>query len=470
MTAISAAGTALLAARNNYPARGVSDFGNRRRASLDSHGEDGMIQQALKSLSDTPAPSLSLPERLRDVRQTSLEIARPLTAEDMTVQANDDASPTKWHLAHVTWFFETFLLLPRLPGYRRFDESFAYCFNSYYEGEGARHPRARRGLLTRPSCERVIAYRRHVDAALDDLLDIAGDDPCVAQLIELGINHEQQHQELMLTDILALFAASPLRPAYIERKAQPSDHAPDPLQWIAFPGGIRTVGSDAAGFAWDNELPRHDVLLRPYRLADRLVTNAEWLEFIADDGYRNPLQWLADGWATVQREKWEAPLYWERHDGEWRQMTLYGLQPLEPTAPVCHVSYFEADAFARWAGKRLPTEFEFEFATARTPAEQRERGGLQPAPAEPDDRRRLRQLFGETWQWTASAYLPYPGYKPPQGTIGEYNGKFMVSQHVLRGSSCVTPAGHSRATYRNFFYPHQRWQFSGVRLASEVGS
>jgi ergothioneine biosynthesis protein EgtB len=410
----------------------------------------------------------ALENRLLDARRLSQELAAPLSAEDMTVQAMEDASPTKWHLAHVTWFFETFILSKHLPGYRPFDDAFNYCFNSYYESQGPRQPRPRRGVLTRPSSERVMSYRAHVDEGLTKLF--AQDfHPEIDRLIEIGINHEQQHQELLLTDILALFAANPLRPAYRARRPRVVQPEPDPVGWVDFAGGIRAVGHGGIGFAWDNEAPQHDVLIHPCRLADRLVTNAEWLEFMADGGYRTPALWLADGWATVNREGWEAPLYWEQRDGQWLSMSLEGLQPVERAAPVAHVSYFEADAFARWANKRLPTEFEWEVAARNLPVTGNTLGtrALRTQPAEAHNGS-LRQMFGDVWEWTQSAYLPYPGYRPPAGALGEYNGKFMVSQHVLRGGSCATPPGHTRATYRNFFYPQQRWQFTGLRLASEA--
>jgi ergothioneine biosynthesis protein EgtB len=410
-----------------------------------------------------------LENRLFDTRHLSEDLARPLSPEDMTVQAMEDASPTKWHLAHVTWFFETFILAKHLPGYRVFDETFNYCFNSYYESQGPRQPRPSRGVLTRPSAERVLAYRAHVDAGLAELFARGvGAGSELARLIEIGINHEQQHQELLLTDILALFAANPLRPPY--RTPQVREVAPELAApgWIDFPGGIAKVGHDGDGFAWDNEAPRHDALVHPFRLADRLVSNGEWLEFMADGGYRTAAHWLADGWTTVNREGWEAPLYWEQHDGRWLAMSLEGLQPVEPAAPVCHVSYYEADAFARWAGRRLPTEFEWEVAAGDLPVTAApDAVEVRPLPAQAPTGR-PRQMFGAVWQWTQSAYLPYPGYRPPAGALGEYNGKFMVSQQVLRGGSCATPAGHTRATYRNFFYPHQRWQFMGLRLASEL--
>jgi ergothioneine biosynthesis protein EgtB len=406
-----------------------------------------------------------------ETRRLSLELASPLTPEDMVVQAMEDASPTKWHLAHVTWFFETFVLTKHLAGYRIFDETFNYCFNSYYESQGKRQPRPKRGLLTRPSAERVLAYRAHVDAALERLVaEGVPERSEVARLIEVGINHEQQHQELLLTDILALFAANPLRPAY--RAPRPRTHraGPDPVRWIDFPGGIVKIGHDGRGFAWDNEAPRHDALIHPFRLADRLVTNGEWLEFMADGGYRTASLWLADGWTTVNREDWQSPLYWEDRDGEWRAMTLEGLGPIDAAASVAHVSYYEADAYARWAGKRLPTEFEWEVAAQGLPGTGNTLAtrALRTLPPDAPSTGRPRQMFGDVWEWTQSAYLPYPGYRPPEGALGEYNGKFMVSQQVLRGASCATPDGHSRPTYRNFFYPHQRWQFAGLRLASEI--
>ena len=414
----------------------------------------------------------SLRHRLFDTRRRSLELAAPLTPEDMTVQVMDDASPAKWHLAHVTWFFETFILAKYFPGYRLFDAAFNYCFNSYYESQGLRQPRPKRGVLTRPSSERVFAYRGHVDAALAELFAAGLErDGEVARVIEVGINHEQQHQELLLTDILALFASNPLRPAYRPRQ-RPALHPAGPcdLGWIDFAGGIHEIGQDGGRFAWDNETPRHKVLIHPFRLADRLVTNGEWLEFMCDGGYATASLWLADGWSTVNRDGWRAPLYWERRDGEWCAMSLEGVQPVEPAAPVHHVSYYEADAFARWAGKRLPLESEWEVAAEAMPAvgDPFSTGALRPPPASSPPDGRPRQMFGNAWQWTQSAYLPYPRYRPLAGALGEYNGKFMVGQQVLRGSSCLTPHGHSRTTYRNFFYPHQRWQVMGLRLASEL--
>ncbi len=409
----------------------------------------------------------SLRERLAATRALSTALAKPLSDEDQVVQPMDDASPTKWHLAHTTWFFEAFLLNRYLPGYAVFDERFEYCFNSYYESVGPRHPRARRGLLTRPSTQEVRAYRAYVDEALERLFD--GDLPReAAELIELGINHEQQHQELLLTDILSLFAVEPLKPAY--REASPGVVVREalPLEFVSFDGGIFEVGHAGDGFAYDNEGPRHEELIRSFKLARRCVTNAEWIAFIEDGGYGTPTLWLADGWATVKAEDWQGPLYWEAAEGGYMQMGLNGFRPVDLAAPVTHVSYFEADAFARWAGYRLPSEFEWEVASARLPVAGRTlgEGCLRPLPAKQGDG--LLQMFGDVWEWTASAYLPYPGFKAAPGAVGEYNGKFMCNQFVLRGGSCATPDGHVRRTYRNFFYPHQRWQFTGLRLAADA--
>ena len=407
----------------------------------------------------------SLRDQLFETRRHSLELAAPLSPEDQVVQAFEDASPTKWHLAHVTWFFETFVLGPHCPGYRVFDPRFGYCFNSYYESEGARHPRPQRGLLTRPTHDEVLAYRAHVDGHLARMFDSGlAETGEPARLIEIGIHHEQQHQELLMTDILALFARSPVRPAYRERPRLVDAADAGPTVFMNYERAIRPVGA-RDGYAWDNEYPRHDALVHAFSLGDRLVTNGEWLDFIADGGYRAPLLWLADGWAKVQADGWQAPLYWERHDGQWLSTTLEGFQPVERAAPVTHVSYFEADAYARWSGARLPTEFEWESVADDLSVVASD--VLRPRPAR-DPSGSPRQMFGEVWQWTGSAYLPYPSYQPPEGALGEYNGKFMVSQQVLRGSSCVTPVGHARASYRNFFYPWQRWQFTGLRLAKDI--
>lgn len=413
-----------------------------------------------------PEPA-SLHDRLMETRRLSLALAHPLSDEDQVVQAHDDASPTKWHLAHTSWFFEAFVLTAFVPGYRLFDENFGYCFNSYYEAVGARHPRLRRGLLTRPSAAEVRAYRAHVDEALERLF--AGDIPReAAALVALGINHEQQHQELLLTDVLSLFAAGPLKPAY--RDAKPgvaAGHTP-PLAWSSFDGGIFEIGHDGSGFAYDNEGPRHEQLIRPFKLANRCVTNAEWIDFIQDGGYANAALWLADGWHMVQSQGWQGPLYFEDAEGGFMQMTLNGHHPVDPAAPVAHVSFFEADAFARWAGCRLPTEFEWEVAAHGLPAEGQTLGADHLRPMAPTARDGLAQMFGDVWEWTASAYLPYPGFKTAPGAVGEYNGKFMSNQMVLKGGSCATPDGHIRRSYRNFFYPHQRWQFAGLRLAADA--
>jgi len=409
----------------------------------------------------------ALSHRLFETRNLSLALAAPLSDEDQVVQAMDDASPTKWHLAHTTWFFEAFLLKPFLSGYRIFDERFEYCFNSYYESVGARQPRASRGLLTRPSAQEVRDYRAHIDEALSRLC--GGElSEAAAELIELGINHEQQHQELLLTDILSLFATEPLKAAYVEVDPGVRETAAIKLEFRSFPGGIFEVGHRGKGFAYDNESPLHQQLVRPFKLANRLVTNAEWIEFIEDGGYSAPTLWLADGWNSVKTQGWQAPLYWEEADGGFMQMSLRGFRPVDPAAPVCHVSFYEADAFARWAGLRLPTEFEWEVAASDLPVAGRtlDAGHLRPMPAESGPG--LKQMFGDVWEWTASAYLPYPGFKTAPGAVGEYNGKFMCNQFVLKGGSCATPDGHVRATYRNFFYPHQRWQFMGLRLAGEA--
>jgi ergothioneine biosynthesis protein EgtB len=383
-------------------------------------------------------------DRYRSVRAHTEALAATLTAEDQCVQSMPDASPAKWHRAHVTWFFEEFVLTPHLPGYAQFDPDFRYLFNSYYDSVGARHPRPRRGLLTRPSAETIGRYRAHVDAAMHRLLT-AGLPAVAAPLVELGVQHEQQHQELLVTDMLHAFAQNPLQPA-IWPDWREDAGSPGPTGWIAHPGGIVEIGHGGADFAFDNEGPRHRVLLAPFRIASRLVRNAEWRDFIADDGYRTPTLWMSDGWAVVQEQGWQAPLYWERQDGEWWQMGPGGLAPLDPEAPVRHVSWYEADAFARWADARLPTEFEWE-AVSGDP--------------------RFAERAGHVWQWTGSAYRPYPGFRPAPGAVGEYNGKFMANQMVLRGGSLATPPGHARPSYRNFFHPDKRWQFTGQRLARD---
>ncbi len=410
----------------------------------------------------------TLHERFERVRALSLALAAPLSDADASLQPMPDASPAKWHLAHTSWFFETFVLRDHVSGYRPFDEDWAYLFNSYYEGEGERHPRARRGMLSRPSLAQVVDYRRHVDEALLGAVPLLGVE--ALRLVELGLNHEQQHQELMLTDMLAALAENPLSPAAWPASPPQPRVEPGTLGGVSRPAGLAEIGHGGAGFAFDCEGPRHKVVLASHELADRPVTNREWMLFIEAGGYGNAALWLADGWDWVRSNRIEAPLYWRRGDGGWLRFGLDGLHPVEPEAPVCHVSWYEAEAFARWAGARLPTEAEWESAAAPLdPA-----GGNQldeagpvrprPAPAHPG----LRQMFGDVWEWTGSAFLPYPRFRPAEGTVGEYNGKFMVNQFVLRGGSCATPRGHLRASYRNFFYPHQRWQFCGLRLARDV--
>jgi ergothioneine biosynthesis protein EgtB len=409
----------------------------------------------------------TLAARYAEVRALSAALAAPLSDADATVQPNPDASPAKWHLAHTTWFFETFVLRDHVPGYALCDPRFAFLFNSYYEGEGERHARDRRGMLSRPSLDEVLAYRAHVDAAVVEALPSLP--PAVLELIELGLNHEQQHQELLLTDILAVFAENPIAPAMWEcREEAPQPETP--LGWVERPGGIAQIGHDGTGFAFDCEAPRHRTLLHNHALADRLVSNAEWVEFINDGGYANPALWMADGWAWVRANRIEAPLYWRRGDNGWMRFDLDGLHPVDPAEPVCHISWYEADAYARWAGARLPTEAEWEAAAAGLAPLSGNfldtAGPVRPQAAAPGEG--LRQMFGDVWQWTNSAFLPYPGFKAEEGTVGEYNGKFMSGQFVLRGGSCATPRGHVRASYRNFFYPHQRWQFCGLRLAKDA--
>ncbi|MXN65774.1 ergothioneine biosynthesis protein EgtB [Stappia sp. GBMRC 2046] len=410
-------------------------------------------------------------ERLFETRKQSLRLTENLSDADQTVQSMDDASPAKWHLAHTTWFFEAFILRDHAPGYQPYSDDFFYLFNSYYENEGERHPRPFRGMITRPSASEVRDYRAHVDEALEKLVATAdeGLTEKLAPLVELGINHEQQHQELLLTDILHLFAQNPLYPSYSVTEPKTAPHEATGDTWSSFDGGIRRVGHDGAGFFYDNEGPAHDALIRPFRLADRLVTNRDWLEFMADGAYSIATLWLSDGWASVNREGWRAPLYWREREDGWHQMSLYGLRPIDPDAPVCHVSYYEAEAFARWAGKRLPTETEWEVATEGLSPRGNTvgTGALRALPAG-HPLGGERQMFGDLWEWTASAYSPYPGFRPAEGAVGEYNGKFMISQMVLRGGSCATPEGHIRATYRNFFYPHHRWQFMGLRLAEDA--
>jgi ergothioneine biosynthesis protein EgtB len=398
-----------------------------------------------------------LAARFHATRVLSEALVEPLSDADACVQSMEDASPAKWHLAHTTWFWETFLLRDHAPGYRLFREDWPFLFNSYYEAEGARIARFSRGMLSRPTLGEVLEWRAVVTEAMARLLD----DPALAPLIALGVAHEQQHIELLLTDIKHALFCNPLGPAMWDGAPQPVAAAPAPMGWHEHPGGIALIGHDGTGFAFDNEGPRHRVWLEPFALADRLVTNAEWEQFIADGGYGEARLWLADGWAWVQREGIAAPLYW-REDGA--HFTHQGWQPRDPHAPVTHISHFEADAYATWAGARLPTEFEWEaIAASHDPAGGNQLDGAGPVLPSGDP-----GLFGDCWQFTRSAYLPYPGFRVAEGAVGEYNGKFMSGQVVLRGASCATVRGHSRSSYRNFFYPHQRWQFTGLRLAKDA--
>lgn len=410
--------------------------------------------------------SVSLLEQYTGMRGYSLDLAQGLSDADATVQSMEDASPAKWHLAHTTWFFECFILEPNASGYEVFDTAYQYLFNSYYDAIGDRHPRPRRGMLTRPSLDQVIAYRRHVDEAMEKLLTGQIDEE-LAELITLGIHHEQQHQELLLTDILHLFAQNPFVPAFRAPEPRLMGASARPMGWQVFDGGLVETGYEGEGFHYDCEGPRHKTYLEPFAIADRAVTNGEWISFIESGGYDAPRFWLSDGWSVCQEEGWSAPLYWQYRDGEWWTMTLRGAQPVDPEAPVCHVSHYEADAYATWAGARLPSEAEWETASQEACERANDAGSGRLSPA-PQNAAGLAGMFGDVWEWTQSAFLPYPGFKAPEGAVGEYNGKFMSGQMVLRGGSCVTPPGHIRSTYRNFFHPGKRWQFSGVRLAKDI--
>ncbi len=424
-----------------------------------------------------------LSTRYAQVRTQSVRLAAPLSPEDCQIQSMPDVSPTKWHLAHVTWFFETFVLERFEPGFQPFNPAFRVLFNSYYNAVGEKHPRAQRGLVSRPGLAEVLAYRAQVDARMERLLaQPAGDE--LTALVALGLQHEQQHQELMLTDIKHVLSCNPLAPAYHAGGPPPvKTGTPKPFGWQSFDGGLTEIGHAGPGFAFDNEMPRHKVWLAPYALASRLVTQGDFAAFIAEGGYREPRWWLSAGWDWVQARGLQAPLYWQRGAAGWQTFTLHGLVPLDPCTPVVHLSYFEADAYARWAGARLPTETEWEHAAtvsgaaAGAPngcgaggngANLVDRGVYHPLPPPDAAAGGLQQLFGDVWEWTSSSYAPYPGYRPWSGAVGEYNGKFMCNQYVLRGGSCATPANHLRASYRNFFPTDACWQFSGLRLARDA--
>lgn len=425
-----------------------------------------------RPLSTQPTSRMDFIERYQNIRSFTEQLCEPLATEDYVIQSMPDVSPTKWHLAHVSWFFETFLLFPAISEYRSLHPQYAYLFNSYYNTIGERHCRPNRGLISRPTVKETYQYRKYVDEHVLDLLEKIDEQRLMglAFIITLGFHHEQQHQELILTDIKHVFSCNPLYPTYKKRPPVNASSIP-PMEWVAFPEGIYWIGHEGEGFAFDNEGPRHREFVQPFQLASRLVTNGEYLKFIEDGGYQNPLLWLSEGWATVRAEEWQAPLYWERRDGRWWTMTLSGLREVDMAEPVCHVSYYEADAYARWAGARLPTEAEWEVAARDVPIEGNfvENGLYHPAPLNASSTGgKLAQMYGDVWEWTQSSYSPYPRFRPGPGAIGEYNGKFMCNQYVLRGGSCATSRSHIRPTYRNFFPANAQWQFMGIRLAREV--
>ena len=418
----------------------------------------------------TEHAGMSLVDRYRAVRAFTERLTDGLAPEDMVVQSMPDVSPTKWHLAHTSWFFERFVLMEHLPGYRPLEKTYLYLFNSYYQQAGERHCRDQRGYISRPTVAQVMEYRRQVDESMVRLLESIDGEPesSLSRLVTLGLHHEQQHQELMLTDIKHVFSVNPLRPVYRGEASVNESMGTRPMEWVSFEAGVYAIGHDGPDFAYDNEEPRHRQFVEAFQLADRLVTNGEYLEFMEDGGYRRPELWLSLGWDAVQTRGWMEPFYWERRDDAWMMFTLSGMRPVRLDEPVCHLSYFEADAFARWAGARLPTEAEWEVAAAGVTIGGNfvDDGRLHPAvaPAEPG----LRQLYGDVWEWTSSAYAPYPGFRTAPGAVGEYNGKFMCNQYVLRGGSCATSRSHIRPTYRNFFTADATWQFTGVRLARGV--
>ncbi len=426
-----------------------------------------IASQGLQDASDR-STNADLSVAFAAVRRRTERLCEPLVTEDFVVQSMPDVSPTRWHLAHTTWFFETFVLARWEADHRPLNADYQILFNSYYNSVGEQFPRARRGMLTRPTVAEVFDYRHAIDEAMVRLLERVADDAELARVVELGLHHEQQHQELMLTDIKHVLSCNPLWPVYRQRARETSVRSGRPAHWSRFDGGLVAIGHEGSSFAFDNERPRHQTYLEPFELQDRLITCGEYREFVADGGYQRPELWLSLGWATVRQEEWRAPLYWVERDGEWFEFTLAGLRSLEREAPVCHVSYFEAEAFARWAAARLPTEAEWEHAAADGAVAGSFVESEHYHPAAVSDQRGLAQMYGEAWQWTQSPYTPYPGYAAPAGALGEYNGKFMCNQYVLRGGSCATAARHARATYRNFFPPEARWQFSGIRLARDA--
>ncbi len=409
----------------------------------------------------------SLIEAFREIRGQTEKLCEPLETEDYVIQSVSDVSPPKWHLAHTSWFFEHFALAEAQTDYKRFHPKYAFLFNSYYNLAGEYHPRVKRGVLSRPTVSDIYRFREHVTEHVTELLDSVTDEELqrLEPTITLGLNHEQQHQELLLTDIKHILWCNPLEPVYRERDEAPAQTA-RPIEWLEFKGGLQKIGLEDGGFSFDNEVPRHTLFMNRFRIADRLVTNGEYIRFIDDGGYTRADLWLSDGWYTVKEQRWESPLYWEKRDGKWWNFTLAGMRKVDPNEPVCHVSHYEADAYARWAGKRLPTEAEWELAAASQSIEgnfvESERYHVA------GSNNGSTQFFGDVWEWTQSAYLPYPGFQPLPGAIGEYNGKFMSNQMVLRGGSCATPASHIRPTYRNFFQPYLRWQFMGMRLAEDA--
>lgn len=410
--------------------------------------------------------------RYDEVRDATEQLTLPLEIEDFVIQAMENTSPTKWHLAHTSWFFETFILKKAIDDFDSLHPQYSYIFNSYYVQTGDPHCRDKRGNLSRPTVKKVFEYRKYVDQKMHEFIEGLSDEGLEEWLpvIEVGLHHEQQHQELMVTDLKYMFGQNPLYPIYIETRRPKIESLPE-INWISFDEGLYSVGHEGGSFGYDNEFPAHKTYLQDFEIADRLITNGEFIEFIEDGGYKDPKWWLDEGFATVKEEEWEWPLYWVKRNGEWYHFTLSGLEKLDPNEPVCHVSYFEADAYARWAGFRLPTEEEWEVAARDVPLEGNfvEKEHYHPASVKAE-KEGLKQMFGDVWQWTKSSYTAYPGFEPFPGKLGEYNGKFMVNQYVLRGGSCATPESHFRRTYRNFFHTDARWQFTGIRLAKDVVS